>query len=556
MKRKLFTLILAFTLIFGLTASANEQSYSFELEKEVVHVYWNDDGSMSIDYTFFFKNNSGAHVIDFVDVGMPNNNFRNSSIVADVDGNAVSISSDYQGNGSGFAIDMGGYAIPAGGQAKVHVYVGYIDEVLYPNDEKEDYASAVFGIMWFGSEYLTGSTDLTVSLHLPPGIQSDEPIYYPPSDNWGGNKEPESKMDGNGRVTYTWQDPHANGYTQYTFGASFPSSYVPESAIITPSLLEKWGFDADALFGLFMCLGMVFFFVGIPVLSAISQRKRKMKYMSPKIAIEGHGIKRGLTAVESAILMEEPLDKVMTMILFGVIKKGAAEVTNKDPLRIKVTDPIPEKLHKYEKDFLAAFADGKNNRAAQRKKMQKVTVGLVKIVGKKMKGFSQKETVAYYKKIMERAWQQIEAAGTPEIMSEKYDQALEWTMLDKDYQDRTQTVFRHRPVYAPMWWGRYDPSFGKSSVGKSVSAPSASGGKSLTSSMPQLPGADFAASIVGGAQTFSEKVVGNLNDFTSPVTKKTNPAPVSTSNSGGSSGSCACACACAGCACACAGGGR
>ena len=46
-----------------------------------------------------------------------------------------------------------------------------------------------------------------------------------------------------------------------------------------------------------------------------------MQYMPPKIAIEGHGIKRGLTAVEAAILMEQPLDKVMTMILFGVVKK-------------------------------------------------------------------------------------------------------------------------------------------------------------------------------------------------------------------------------------------
>ncbi len=255
--------------------------------------------------------------------------------------------------------------------------------------------------------------------------------------------------------------------------------------------------------------------------------------------------------------MEEPLDKVMQMILFGVIKKDAAEVTNNNPFKLKVADPIPEKLHQYEKDFLAAFADGKNNRAAQRKKLQKVTVGLIKSVGKKMKGFSRKETVTYYKKIMERAWEQIETAGTPEIMSEKYDKALEWTMLDNDYQDRTKTVFRNRPVYAPIWWGRYNPSFGRSSAGRSVSAPSSPGGKSFASSMPQLPGADFAAGIVGGAQTFSEKVVGNLNKFTSPVTQKTNPPPVSTSSgrsSGG--GSCACACACAGCACACAGGGR
>ena len=35
-----------------------------------------------------------------------------------------------------------------------------------------------------------------------------------------------------------------------------------------------------------------------------SGRSRKLKYFPPKISIEGHGIKRGLTAVEAGILME------------------------------------------------------------------------------------------------------------------------------------------------------------------------------------------------------------------------------------------------------------
>ena len=47
-----------------------------------------------------------------------------------------------------------------------------------------------------------------------------------------------------------------------------------------------------------------------------------------------------------------------------------------------------------------------------------MTVKLVNSLSDKMKGFSRKETVAYYKSIMERAWQQIEAAGTPEVKSQ------------------------------------------------------------------------------------------------------------------------------------------
>ena len=58
-------------------------------------------------------------------------------------------------------------------------------------------------------------------------------------------------------------------------------------------------------------------FLGLPILNAVGSQRRKLQYLPPRIAIEGHGIKRGLTAVEAAILLGEPLDKVMTMILFG-----------------------------------------------------------------------------------------------------------------------------------------------------------------------------------------------------------------------------------------------
>lgn len=554
MKRRLFPVLFALVLLLGLTGSVFAQSYSFNLEKEVVNVYWNSDGSMSLDYVFTFNNHSGAHAIDFVDVGLPNSSYRTSSIYADVNGNSVNISSDYQGNGTGVAVDMGSYAIPAGGRGKVHIYIGYIDRVLHPDTDDDNYASAVFGNTWFGSQYVSGSTDLSVTLHMPPGVQPSEPRYHIP-ESWVGTQEPQIQINKDGRVSYTWQSPNANGYTQYTFGASFPKSYVPASAIASPSIWDRLGINEDDVIGftVFCCFGLFFF--GIPILATLQQRKRKMAYMPPKIAIEGHGIKRGLTAVESAVLMQEPLDKVMTMILFGVVKKGAAEVTSRDPVKLQVADPLPEKLHGYEKEFLAAFADGKNNRAAQRSALQKITVGLIKSLETKMKGFSRKETIAYYKNIMERAWKQIEAAGTPEMKSQMYDEALEWTMLDKDYDQRTQDVFRTGPVYLPMWWGRYDPAFGHGSVKTTSAQPSTSSGKSLASSMPQLPGADFAASVVGGAQTFSQKVIGNVNDFTSKVTNVTNPPPPPSSSSGRSGGG-GCACACAGCACACAGGGR
>jgi len=250
--------------------------------------------------------------------------------------------------------------------------------------------------------------------------------------------------------------------------------------------------------------------------------------------------------------MEQPLDKVMTMILFGIVKKGAAEVETRDPLKLKITEPLTEGLYEYEKQFLGAFRPDANLKQ-RRVDLQDMTIKLVKAVSEKIKGFSRKETVDYCTGIMERAWAQIAAAYTPEVQSKLFDEAMEWTMLDKDYDERTRRTFTG-PVFVPMWWGNYDPGYGRSTGGvRPVSV-----GSSAPSSRPSgLPGADFAASVVGGVQNFSQKVIGNVGDFTSRVTNKTNPPPPPSRSSGSrAGGGCACACACAGCACACAGGGR
>ncbi|MGD8405816.1 MAG: hypothetical protein PVJ21_19320 [Anaerolineales bacterium] len=550
MKQKLLAITLVFFLAFGITTSAFAQDYYFTVEQETVHAYWNDDGTLSLDYTLVFGNQQGAHVIDFVDMGMPNNSFDMNTVSADVNGTPVSVDrGEYQGSGSGFAVVMGGQAISPGSRGTVHVRVGRINNVLFTDSEDETYASAVFSPTWFGSQYVAGSTDVTVVFHLPPGVGPDEPKWH--SAPSGFPSEPETALDSNGRVTYTWNNPNGNAHTQYEFGASFPKTYVPDSAIQTEPVFTFPSINFDALINLGCCAFFAFMFFGMPVLGIINSRRRKLKYLPPKIAIEGHGIKRGLTAVEAAILMEQPLDKVMTMILFGVVKKDAAEVESRDPLKLKITDPLPEGLHEYEKQFLQAFRPEANLKQ-RREDLQDMTIKLVKSISQKMKGFSRKETVAYYKNIMERAWAQIAAADTPEVQSKLFDEAMEWTMLDKDYDERTRRTFTG-PVFVPMWWGRYDPGYGRSVGG---SRPVSVGGSTPSSRSGGLPGSAFAASVVGGVQNFSQKVIGNVNDFTGRVTNKTNPVPKSSSSGRSGGGGCACACACAGCACACAGGGR
>jgi hypothetical protein len=318
------------------------------------------------------------------------------------------------------------------------------------------------------------------------------------------------------------------------------------------------------LFALLCFGGFIGFFALIIGAAVVSAERRKLAYLPPKIAIEGHGIKRGLTAVEAAVLLQTPLDRVLTMMLFSTVKKGAARVAQEKPLKVEAIEPAPKDLHEYETAFVQAISIGEARERSR--KLQTVMTDLIKEVQLKMKGFSLRETRDYYKAIMEKAWQEVEQAATPEVKSERYAEAIEWTMLDRDFDDRTQRTFRTGPVFIPHWWGGFSPSYGgggAKTMSAPVSTPRGSVGPVSTSpSLPSLPGADFAASVVQGVQNTAGGMVSNLSSFTGNITKVTNPPPPpSTYRSGGGGGggggrSCACACACAGCACACAGGGR
>jgi hypothetical protein len=559
MKLRLTSLLLLLGWLFaGSFRAAAQSNYSFNLTKEVVQVTWNANGSESLDYVMAFTNDAGAATIYYVDMGMPNSHFDMNTVHADVTADLMSgftvpvSTSNYEGGGSGFAVQMS-LPIYASQSGSVHVSVGSITNVLYKDTtDPTTYASAVFSPTWFNAKYVHGSTDLTVVFHLPPGVQPGDARYHTPSSNWPGDAAPAIGQDASGNITYTWHSAGANGSTQYTFGASFPNTVVPAGAVVVPPLIDLSGItdwfgkviNNGAFWAIFCNVvpwAVILLFV---IIGAINARRRKLEYLPPKISIEGHGIKRGLTAVEAAILMEEPLDKVMTMILFGVVRKNAATVTSKDPLKLALASPLPAELNDYEKAFLAAFADP--SQTNHRNALEDMTINLVKSVAEKMKGFSRKETVEYYKGIMERAWEEVKKGGTPEFKSQVFDQTLEWTMLDKDYEQRTHSVYTGL-FFAPIWWGRYDPGF------HSTAAPSGTPGGAGRGT---LPGAALAASVVTGVQGFSGKVLGDVKTFTTGISSRTNPAPISTGGGGHSSGGGHCACACAGCACACAGGGR
>jgi hypothetical protein len=560
MKKLWFSLILI-VLLLGVTFSTVfAQTYRFQVQRADVNLYVNTDGSVSIEYTLDFVNDAGVSPIDFIDIGTPNDNYVLSTITADVDGKTINDIQTSQYVPHGVALGLGSNAIQPGQSGTVHVLIGKLTGILYPGtqQESESYASLEFSPNYFDSQYVHGSTNMTVTLFLPAGMTDQEPRYFNPQ-SWPGDNAPQSGFDDQGRAFYRWNADNANSSTEYIFGASFPARLVPSDVLSTPpsssTSVDVSGF-LSTLTNSACCLGFGALFIGIFGLSiyqgTIGAAKRKLQYLPPKISIEGHGIKRGLTAVEAAILMEQPMDKIMTMILFSVVKKGAATVETREPLKISVTDPQPEGLQAYELDFLNAFKvdDEKKRRVA----MQDLMINLVKSVTAKIKGFSLKETVVYYQSIIDKAWQHVQAADTPEVQVKNLEEAFDWTLLDRNYEDRSRQVY-NRPIFIPMWWGRFDPGVRPATI-QSTAAPISPSMPGQNVSLPHLPGSDFAASVVKNVQNFSANAIGNLTDFTHGVTSKTNPVPKTSYRSSGGGGHCACACACAGCACACAGGGR
>ncbi len=330
---------------------------------------------------------------------------------------------------------------------------------------------------------------------------------------------------------------------------------VPASTLSTPGAASL-SFDLGSLITPLCCGGFALLFIGTTVLGARTANRRKLAYLPPKIAIEGHGIKRGLTAVESAILLETPLDRVLTMILFSLIKKNAARVLSEKPLRLERIEPKPEDLRDYEVTYLAAILE-KEARTRQ-KALEQVMVDLVKAVQAKMKGFSLKETREYYQTIVQKAWQQVEQAQTPEVKSERYTENLEWEMLDGDFDRRTRRTMTE-PVTLPRWWGNYRPA-------GSATGGGGGGVSARPTSLPRGHG-HLAQSARLGFRRFDGQqraVDGRRPGRQCPVLHR--PCHADDQSASASQplgeqpvqrgGGCACACACAGCACACAGGGR
>ena len=505
-------------LVAVVISSAVLAGYRFEVPQNRSVVEVNRDASITIRYAITFRNQ--GQPIDVIDVGLPDGQYDLKKVKADLDGAPLTDIRPSSYLKYGVEVHLGDKAIAAGSEGTLHLSAVARNRV-FPDSKDPSYASLEFSPTWYGSQYTSGTTLLVCSFVFPQGVGPNDPRYH-------GVPFTSARVEG-GRVVYTWDVPDASPSRQVTFGASFPAK-VMERLATAPQGPGRLGAVVaglvELILGALPCAFIVGFF-GLFILFIVLARRRRLQYLPPSIGMEGVEVRRGLTVPEVAVLMEEPVDRVMALLLFGMIRKNLVKVVGRSPLKLELT-PGTSPDTDYEQAFAKAIQD--DGRISE-EEAAAVLTDLIKRVQEKMKGFSRKKSVLYYQEIMRKAWAQVG--------SEDYSQAFEWMLLDKEFNQHAAQRFGINPMPLPVWWVPMYTGYPVTPTGVGASAPSPTAA---------------ANTVVTGLEGFAHDLVNSVPGLATKVTQQTNPVPQASGHYSG--GGCACACACAGCACACAGGGR
>jgi len=587
-------------------SSAAAQNYRFSVPKLRVALTVREDASVLIEYRFEFENARGAHPIDVVDVGMPKKGY--TVIGARVDGKPLRNWRRSRYIEIGPEVHLGRHAIPAG-RSGVFEVKARVPDMVYSDTTDDALASLRFTPTWFGKQYVMGKTNLLLVVKFPDGVDPNGVV-------WHDDRKPffqKGILDPDGVPFVSWKDTYSLTGPNM-FGCSFPRA-VMDRVVKTNAwmlLVQWWEASPNVQLGsgiLWIVLFMVFFLMmtrgtgwalalilagimavlfymhpllhlcawpAMPLWVALwylGFHRRKRSYLPAMATVEGGQIRRGLAPPEAAVLTEQPLDRVLSMVIFGMLRKGVASIVAEDPFTvqaegeqagdapnlIKLGGGRQVTIHLYEVLFWERL------RGAQQPVSQinfdKELRALITLVRSKMTGFDVDRTREYYRRIVERAWRQVSAAVNVERKNDLADRHFGWLQMAGDSGERWTREYDRGWHYTPRWWyggaGRPAPT-----------GPVAPAAPSPPSGAPSFK--DVAASFAGRIENAGAACVSAVDGFhqrtgigaggidLSAVDRFTLETLESLGKSGGRGGGGFGGCACAGCACACAcaGGGR
>ncbi|WP_424359084.1 hypothetical protein [Methanocella sp. MCL-LM] len=542
--------LLVLTLAIAAAPAASAEEYRWQVNYQHVTLDINQSGTVSMIYQVDATIEKG--VWNEVWIPATKSNMQISSVV-DSTGKSHSYYID------GDQIKTRDYNLRPGDSISLTIYSTLPNFIYKSNAEGYDIVS--FTPPWWDMPI----SDTSVKYVLPAEINVSE-VYT-------GNREYSGIGTENGRTIVYFNSTQLSNNQQFDTAVSFPDRYMAPGVVTskddyTPPVYNTGGDDGvgsfltDALCST-ACLPF-FIIAGIIILSLIASGNRQ-QYSSPVVSMDGVGVNKDLDPVEAAMLLRIDPRRILTMIMFDLLKKGNVKLISTEPIRL---EPVARKdLNYYE----AAFMDAIRNDTLDEDRLVKCFKVLAQRVVDKTRPFCRKDTEAYYRQKIEEKWDDVKAVDTPELKLQKYDTAMLWLMADEQFATRTKESLR-APGWNTMtippyyWW--YPYYFGHQQPATTTTATTdamrpQTGG---TVSQPQQPTNQttssveaFASKVSNSVETMSAGVVGSIESFLG-VRNAANapPAAPAPARQGGTSCacvSCACACAHCACACACAGGG-
>lgn len=537
-------LILAISFSFLFFIPTAQSASTYHIEKKWVKIWINkDDGTIDLLYNLTLVCDSGT--ISWIKIGQPNGEFTIGNCTDEYEQNLTAETLS-EGDWTGVQVFLKSQLFPDTNPKATVILLTRVDKMLWEDEWNPGNVGMVFIPTWWSTQV----GELKIRVVLPGNVPSNQTKCSP---NWNNTDVDE---DGN-RWVY-WEKSNLAPNERFQVGVSFPKQYV--TFWYSKSTWDKIGEAIGPFLGPVIAISVMALVVVVAVKGV-----KKFPYTEPKLSMEVLGVRKGLTAVEAAMLLDVDPRKVLTMILFGLLRKNAVEVIETEPnLRLKILST--SNLHYYEIDFIDAvikpsLMSTKDVLAGtlSDKKLSDLINNLNAEVDEKVKYYCRADTINYYHRVVGKARAQVSAAKTPEVKAVQFNENLEWLVADPEFKKRTKELFRGEEEisstsswWLPYWFAYHSPPSFRGTGGQPATPPSA------------LPAVQFADAVVTSIESTTNQIVRDIETFTKSIL----PSPAASSGEGRSrqapvhSGgcvcacaSCACACACASCACACASGG-
>ncbi len=528
--------LVALLLLSPDSVKADEVQY--HLDHEYAKIWINQDGTIDLLYDIGITCDQGT--IRYVNVGQPQRDF---TIGEARDENNRTLQTADASEGNNYRAQVHLYTSISTTQSIRFTLLTNVGHMIWEDDQNPDNVGMQFTPVWWDDASIY---ELRVLVVLPLGV-TNQVVNVP---DWNGTDVEDDRLVlywGRRNLQPGDRFPRDTDGLPYC-GVSFPKEYVEHYEVREKGILAFLKNNA-------VWIGVLLLLVGI--IGSVVYVARKGNYVRPVLRMETLGIRRGLTAVEASYLLGLKPTKIVTAILYSLLKKRAVWVTSTEPsVSLKIVKEHEEPLRYYENTFLRAI---KKDGTLSEEKLATVIVELREDVEEKLRGYCRKDTMKYYEKIVAKAWDQVEQAGTAQLASIAYDEQLLWLLLDEKFGSRTEDAFRTR-VFEPelLWfWYWYGYHYHPRPEYQPTTAP-----PSGPTVPPKIPGADFANNIATAVEGTANNIVVNLEKFANaiipapPPSQKTSRQPAHhRSSCACACAACACVCACVSCACACASGG-